>query len=1212
MANGESGLIVVGIGASAGGLESLKEFFGAIDSNSGLAFVVIQHLAPSRESWMADILAKYTEMMVREATNNMPVESNCVYTIPPNKFLRIEQGRLFLCESERSDGMRMPIDYFFRSLADDQRERAVCVLLSGSGSDGTLGLREVRAAGGLTIVQKPETAQFDMMLRNAIATGMVDFVLPLREIAEVIHRYVPQVRSETVSDDRQKLEHLDAILDLLTMRSGSDFTAYKKATLLRRTERRMGINRFGTLIEYLRFLQGNPVEIDELAKDMLIGVSSFFRDPEAFEELRRSAIIPLVGERADHRPIHVWIPACSTGEEAYSIAMLFLEELVAANKNSPLQIFASDVDSEALKFAREGIYPHSIAADLSEARLSRFFTKQDSHYQVSKRLRESVIFSLQNLLTDAPFSRLDLISCRNLLIYIEPVVQRRLISLFAFALTNGGYLFLGKSDGIASQSPYFAPVSAKWRVYRRSTASPPGIPEFSYARGGRIWGIDTLPKPNIGTYGRFSELSQETLLKHFNASVVLVDEHGTILYFFGATSKYLEHPTGEANTNLLNMVDTRLAAKLRMALRKVVEENQAVDLGRVEMLRGEIRLPAKITVTPVPVRAKAEHLCSIVFEEAPEEQNSLPSRSVVHPGEDDSLVAQLESELKSLKAEFQSTINEYETSAEELKAANEEILSINEELQSTNEELETSKEEIQSVNEELNTVNGELNSKIEELSGVNNDLLNFVNSSEVATVFLDSELKIKRFTPAASAILNVIGSDVGRPIAHLTHEFNGHDLVIEAKRVLDTLIPLKQEIRASNGRWYSMTCLPYRTMDNKIDGVILTFIEVTPLKQSEISMREARNFSAGIIDTVNESLLVLDDELRVVSGNRAFYEGFGLKPTDVQSHSIFEIGNGQLDLPELRQALEKIVRNNDEIKDLEIERDLPRGRRRLLLNAKPIARELSQSHLILLAIADITERNRLRELIASEEQMRQHSRALEQQLIASGRLVSLGEITASMAHEFNNPLGVIMGFVEDLLEEADPSSPQYEALRIVDEETKRCEKIIQDLMQFARPGDAQRRQTYLHAVIDTTLHMMESRLYKQKVTLARRIQPDLPPIEADPQQIEQVLVNLYLNAVDAMPDGGTLTIGAAIEGNPRQQGIAITVTDTGRGMNSDEVKKIFQPFYTANKKAGLGLGLPICERIVKNHGGRIEIESEPGKGTTFKIILPLTAPAASS
>src|SRR5262249_54983707 len=408
MANADSGLIVVGIGASAGGLESLKEFFGAIPADSGLGFVVIQHLAPARESYMADILAKFTDMTVREAADNLPVEANCVYTIPPNRFLRIEQGRLYLSTMERSDGLRMPIDFFFRSLADDQRERAVCILLSGGGSDGTLGLREVRAAGGLTIVQKPETAQFDTMLRSAIATGMVDFVLPLREIAEVIQRYVPQLRSEAVSDDREKLEHLDAILDLITMRTGSDFTSYKKATLLRRSERRMALNRLGTLLEYMRLLQSNPSEVDELAKDMLIGVSSFFRDAEGFEELRQSVIAPLVREGADHRPIRVWIPGCSTGEEAYSIVMLFLEELAAANKTSPLQIFASDIDADALKFARDGIYPHSIAADVSEERLKRFFTREDSHYQVSKRLRESVSFSLQNLLSDAPFSRLEL------------------------------------------------------------------------------------------------------------------------------------------------------------------------------------------------------------------------------------------------------------------------------------------------------------------------------------------------------------------------------------------------------------------------------------------------------------------------------------------------------------------------------------------------------------------------------------------------------------------------------------------------------------------------------------------------------------------------------------------------------------------------------------------------------------------------------------
>jgi len=442
-----------------------------------------------------------------------------------------------------------------------------------------------------------------------------------------------------------------------------------------------------------------------------------------------------------------------------------------------------------------------------------------------------VIFSLQNLLSDAPFSRLDLISCRNVLIYIEPVVQRRLISLFAFSLSSGGYLFLGKSDAIASQSVYFTPISAKWRIYRRSAASPPAIPEFSYARGGRVWGLDASPKTDSGSYARLSELSQEVLLKHFDASVVLVDEHGTILYFFGRTSKYLEHPTGEANTNLLNMVDSRLAAKLRIGLRKAIEQNEPMEIDRVEIVRGELRLPAKITVSPVHVRSKGEHLCSVVFEDAPEEHDALVHRHAGSTtGEDETMIAQLEGELKSLKSEYQLTISEYETSGEELKAANEEILSINEELQSTNEELETSKEEIQSVNEELNTVNSELNSKIEELSGVNNDLLNFVNSSEVATVFLDSELRIKRFTPAAAAILNVIAADVGRPLAHLTHTLNDQDLVAQARQVIKTLVPIKKEVRGKNDRWYMMTCIPYRTAENKIDGVILTFIDVTAFK----------------------------------------------------------------------------------------------------------------------------------------------------------------------------------------------------------------------------------------------------------------------------------------------------------------------------------------------------------------------------------------------
>jgi two-component system CheB/CheR fusion protein len=565
-----------------------------------------------------------------------------------------------------------------------------------------------------------------------------------------------------------------------------------------------------------------------------------------------------------------------------------------------------------------------------------------------------------------------------------------------------------------------------------------------------------------------------------------------------------------------------------------------------------------------------------------------------------------------LKSEFQATINEYETSAEELKAANEEILSINEELQSTNEELETSKEEIQSVNEELNTVNSELNSKIGELTATNNDLINFLNSSEVATIFLDRDFRIKRFTPSATTLMNLIPSDVGRPIDHLAHQFAGMDLVADAKQVIENLVPIKKEVSASNGRWYAMTCTPYRTLEYKIDGVVLVFVDVTALKQSDLANEESRNFADGIIETVRESLLVLDSDLRVVSANRTFYRTFQVALSNTLNRSVFELGDGQWNIPELRGLLEKVVAMDTEFEDFEIGHDFPAiGHRSMLLNARPIERKSDQSKLILLAIEDITERKRVRELIASQEQLRRHNRELEQQLIASGRLVSLGEITASMAHEFNNPLGIIMGFIEDLRSEIDPASPHQQALTIIDDEARRCKNIIESLMQFARPGDMKPRSTYIGSIIEATLHMMDSRCFKQKVAMARHVQPGLPPIEADPQQIEQLLVNLYLNALDVMPNGGTLTVGAALEGKGSDQTVIITVTDTGAGIDAENLHKIFQPFYTTGKKSGWGLGLPICERIVKNHGGKIEVESHPGKGTVFRIFLPTQPPSAT-
>jgi two-component system CheB/CheR fusion protein len=1213
----DSDLIVVGIGTSAGGLDSLKEFFSAMPIDSDLAFVVIQHLDPNHVSYMADLLAKCTKMTVVQAEDGMPVEANSVYTIPPNRFLTIRNSHLCLTEPVKHAGARMPIDFFFRSLAEDKREKAICVIFSGSGSDGTLGLREVRGAGGMTLVQQPETAQFDAMLRSAIRTGMVDRVLPLKEMPDAILKYARQSYAGIIGDDKARFDSLDTILDLLATRNENDFTAYKKTTLLRRIERRMGLNHIASLSDYLRFLQENPDEIDHLAKDMLIGVSSFFRDAEAFDELRQTVIAPLIRERDSNSPLRVWVPGCATGEEPYSIAILLLEELAAANKTCPIQLFASDVAGDSLKFAREGMYPRSIAADVSEQRLNDFFTRQDSTYQVSKRLRESIIFSAQNLLTEAPFSKLDLISCRNLLIYIEPIVQRRILSLFAFALSPGGYLFLGKSDGMAGSSGLFTAVSSKWRIYRRNNSVQPGISEFLFSFAGKTRGGAPPQKWEPLASLNLSELNQHVLLKHFAASIALIDEQGNILHFYGATQRYLEHPTGEANLNLLNMLENRLAAKFRIALGNVIQKNEPVTLERVQFNRDDYSLLVNVTIRPVIRHLRGDRLFAVIFEDVHEQAPAVSHAEAQAKkiGEDESLVMQLELELRTLKAEFQTTINEYETSAEELKAANEEILSINEELQSTNEELETSKEEIQAVNEELNTVNNQLNMKVEEITQVNNDLVNFLNSSEIATIFLDKEFRIKRFTPSAVKLMNLISSDVGRPLSHVTHQFVSVDLTAAAEKVLHSVAGIEKDIQASSGDWYVMRCLPYRTLDNKIDGVIFTFTDVSALKRSEESMQAARNYAENIVQTIREPLLVLDRDLRVISANRAFYQTFQVSPQDTQNRHIFELGHRQWDIPQLRDLLEDILPSNTKFEDFEVDFDFPGiGPRTMLLNARRISNGSDPTEFILLVLEDFTERKRAAELLKSEEQLRQKALELEQQLIASGRLVSLGEITASMAHEFNNPLGIIMGFAEDLLSETDPTSPQYKSLAIIDEETKRCAKLIRSLLEFSRPTSTERRSTDVANAVRKSTDLVANHLYKQKIEPVTEMDEHLPKVDADPQQLEQVLVNLYLNAIDAMPDGGTLTVRASPASKSPENDTAgeviISVMDTGFGIEPENLPKIFHPFFTAKKKTGLGLGLSICERIVKNHGGRIEVDSELGKGTSFKVHLPLELDSA--
>jgi two-component system CheB/CheR fusion protein len=1011
---------VIGIGASAGGIEALSRFFDAMPADSGCAFVVVLHLDPKRESELARILSAHTTMPVVQVEDGMRLVTNHVYVIAPDSDLKVSDGGLHVSKPTEPRGQRHPVDVLFSSLALYQRERAIAIVLSGTGSNGTEGLRDIRAEGGMSLIQSPESAKFDGMPRSAISASMADHVLAPEKMPEILlafinHSYVaaPAEIEATSPDGQATLGHL---LELLRARGGPDFRSYKESTLKRRVYRRLGLRNIETLDEYIDELRNNPDEVTTLVGDLMISVTGFFRDADAWMVLAELVIAPMVAERETGASIRVWTPACSTGEEAYSIAMLVTEHAEAAGKRFDLKVFATDAQEINLRKARDGIYPAAALAGFPVSRLARFFEKLDGSYQVRKELRDMVIFAPQNLLRDPPFSRMDLVTCRNFLIYLEPDAQKKIIALCHFALRQGGHLFLGNAETIGRHEDLFDTVSKKWRIFRRlgptrhDLISYPPQPAQSDPRT-----AERQSPPSPESSASAADMARRALLERYAPASVLIDQKGRVLYFHGTTRDYLENPPGEPTRDLLTMARDGLVTKLRAALRKASTENKSVT---VDARIRESTTDRSITITVMPLPASPQGgFLMVSFAPAVPEAVSTPGLTHEDVRDASSGEHALQEELKATRAELQNTIAYQETTNEELKAANEEAISMNEELQSTNEELETSKEELQSFNEELNTINSQLQHKISELETTTNDLNNLLAGSETATLFLDEKLCIRWFAPATKHLFDFVASDIGRPITHFARKFADENLQRDVETVLEKLSSIEAEIPSDAGRWYARRVLPYRTQDNRIAGVVITFTDITDRKRATDAINEARVYSETIVRTVQHPLLVLDSNLRVQTANKAFRDLFAIFEQEPKGRLIFELGSGEWNDPPLRSLLDKVISADEEIHNFVVEQDFhATGRRSMTLTACKLQQEGSHERLILIAIEDITERKRFeehREVLVGELNHRIKNVMATVQAIASQTLSSATSMEEARA-TFGSRL-IALGKSHDLL-----------------------------------------------------------------------------------------------------------------------------------------------------------------------------------------------------
>jgi two-component system CheB/CheR fusion protein len=1208
---------VVGIGASAGGLEAAKLLLRALPADTGMAFVLIQHLDPTHSSMLTEILSRETTMPVAEVADHTAVEPNRVYVIPPGTNMVIEQSILRLSPRSETRGLHRAVDHFFRSLAEDQGHKAIGVILSGSASDGTLGLESIKADGGITFAQD-DTAQHKSMPRSAIAAGCVDFVLPPDEIAREIarisrHPYVAPGAEPAVEGAAHEPK-LNEVLDQLRFVTGVDFSNYKRNTLYRRITRRLVLHKLEGLGEYVRFLKSNPAEVQLLYQDVLISVTSFFRNEEAFEVLKSKVFPRLTQDRSRHEPMRIWVLGCSTGEEAYSIAIAFAEFAEASGRHVPLQLFATDLNGVAVERARAGIYSKTITQDVSPDRLRRFFVEIDGSYRITKSIRDACVFARHDVLSEPPFSRIDLISCRNLLIYLEPSLQQRVLTILHYALKPKGALWLGSSETIGTYRDLFEVDDNRQKFYSKRPGAPRAAVSLIPTPRGKEPHALSQPRREILAPGLdVQKEADRLLLTRYAPASVLINADLEIVQFRGDTGRYLAPSPGRASFNLLKMVREGLMVGVRGAVSKAKREEMPVrEEGLGFNANGGHRV-VDVQVIPVRDNSGPEQYFLVLFEEATpaaERRGKQPRLKMAKARaagrrERESAereVAQLRHELAATREYLQSVVEQQEAANEELQSSNEEVQSANEELQSINEELETSKEEIQSSNEELATVNDELHNRNLELSQSNNDFINLLASAQLPLVMLGSDLRIRRFTPMAELLFNLIPADMGRPVTDIKLNVDIPDLEPMLAEVIETVSVKEREVRDKQGHWYLLRIRPYRTLENKLDGAVLVLVDVDTLKQSQ----ETLHRQAELLDQGHEAIVMWELDGGIIYWNRGAEEAYGYTreqalgrkphellatspPYSVFKEALVKEGHWKAELVQTRRDGEKVVVESRMV----LERSA--GPQRLVLET---------DHLV-------TERKRM------EEALRDRAEALA----AADRRKN--EFLAMLAHELRNPLAPIANAVQIMKEPGASAEIVTRARDIMDRQIQAMTRMIDDLLDVTHLTRGQiqlrLRPVKVATLVAHAVELNEHQIQGRGQHLSISLPPDEPVVQGDEVRLSQVLSNLLNNASKFTPKAGHIWLTAERSGGDGSgpSEVTIRVRDDGIGMNPEVVPRVFDLFMQADqslgrRQGGLGIGLTVVRRLVELHDGSVAASSPgPGQGSEFLVRLPITSDTAA-